>query len=244
MRHTGPAIASTAAPGRALGGLPVAPAGRCRQGSCGTRTCDNWVCDSQHCDTYGECDQWQCNDYVCDTWSDPRYYEAWTFTTGSTATHIDLTVAGTWTGGARSYVALFNGTNFGTTPVASNTAASTTSPAKLSVNLNANTTYYVVVAANATNQTGTYTLASSQELTGYDPATRAIQCFTGTFSGSRLLPAGSTVPIGSIPQAQVKIRVNKADRTGVIQQTFNQVRYGFMYVQCHRGKCRQNTCRL
>ena len=44
-----------------------------------------------------------------------------------------------------------------------------------------------------------------------------------------MLPPGFTVPIGSIPQAQVKIRVNKADRSGVVQQTFNQVRYGFMY---------------
>ncbi len=61
--------------------------------------------------------------------------------------------------------------------------------------------------------------------------------YSGTHDGQRLLPPGSTVPIGSIPQAQVKIRVNKADRIGVIQQNFNLVRFGFMYYNSdHEGE--------
>jgi type IV pilus assembly protein PilY1 len=201
---------------------------------CSNRTCDSYVCDQWgDCDACNnwQCDQWQCNSWVCDEWSNTgNYYEAWTFTTGSTATHIDLVLTGSWSGNARSYLGLFNSTNFTASPVASNTSSSGSSPALVSANLNANTTYYVVVAPNGQYQTGTYTLASSQELSGYDfrnPANPSVA--PGAFTGSRLMPPGFTIPIGSIPNAQVKIRVNKADRSGIIQQTFNQVRYGFMY---------------
>jgi type IV pilus assembly protein PilY1 len=207
---------------------------------CSNRTCDGYVCDQYgECDTCNnwQCDQWQCDNPVCDTWSNTgNYYEAWTFTTGSTATHIDVTLYGNWTNHATSYVGLFNSTNFSQNPVASNTAGSTTSPALLSVNLNANTTYYLVVSPTVQYATGTYTLSSSQELTGYDfrnPSNPSVA--PGAFSGSRLMPPGFTVPIGSIPQAQVKIRMDKSARSGIIQQTFNSVRYGFMYYNTTSG---------
>jgi type IV pilus assembly protein PilY1 len=161
--------------------------------------------------------------------SGPKYYEAWKFTTGSTATHIDLTLSGVRPDGttvwSNSYVAISTSSSFSST-VDSNSG----NPAKLSTNLSANTTYYVMVRSNNNNEVGTYTLSSSQELTGYDsrnPSNPSVS--PGTFNGQRLFPPGFTTPIGSIPQAQVKIRMNKADRTGVVQQTFNQVRYGFMY---------------
>ena len=45
------------------------------------------------------------------------------------------------------------------------------------------------------------------------------------------------MPIGSIPQAQVKIRVNAEDHVGVIQQNFNLVRFGLMYFNSdHQGQ--------
>ena len=92
----------------------------------------------------------------------------------------------------------------------------------------------MVVAANSDGQTGSYTLASSQELVGYDPRNPSNPS-PGTFSGQRLLPTGFAVPIGSIPQAQVKIRVDVNARTGIIQQTFSQIRYGFMYFNSSSG---------
>jgi type IV pilus assembly protein PilY1 len=189
----------------------------------GAASCPGWTCANSQCDTW-----------VCDT-SNTYYYEAYTFTTGSAATHIDLTLHGTWTGtGTTSYLALFNSTDFTQTPVVSNTGSVPT----ISYDLAANTTYYVVVAANATTKTGTYILTSSQELTGYDPRNPANPSVApGTFSGQRALPTGATVPIGSIPQAQVKIKVNSSDRLGVVQQNFNLARFGFMYYNSdHEGQ--------
>ncbi len=81
-------------------------------------------------------------------------------------------------------------------------------------------------------------LTSSQELKGYDPRNLSNPSVApGTFSGKRVLPPGFTVPIGSIPQAQVKIRVNAEDHVGVIQQNFNLVRFGLMYFNSdHQGQ--------
>jgi type IV pilus assembly protein PilY1 len=153
------------------------------------------------------------------------YYEAWKFTTTG-PTHIDVTLTGSWSAGTESYVAIFNSTNFTGSAVASASG----NPATLSTDLSTAGTYYLLVRANALNATGTYTLTSSQELSGYDSRNTSNPSVSpGTFNGQRLLPPGFTTPIGSIPQAQVKVRINKADRTGVVQQTFNQVRYGFMY---------------
>lgn len=215
---------------------------------CSNRTCDTWDCTACPCTacnggsgTCGTlpcpgwtCDNWQCDTWTCDTWSTYNY-EAWTFTTGSTPTHIDLTVDGTWSNSqANAYLALFNTADFTKTPVASNTG----NPATLSYDLAANTTYYVAVSPNALNVTGTYVLTSSQELKGYDPRNPSNPSVSpGTFSGQRALPPGFTVPIGSIPQAQVKIRVNVADHLGVIQQNFNLVRFGLTYFNSdHQGQ--------
>jgi|GEM_PF-5345486 len=110
--------------------------GKCPQtAKCGGKSIPNspWVCDQtgSPCITQGACDQcnnqpgpcaagpscpgwtgnnWQCDISTCDQW-DMYNYEAWTFTTGSTATHVDLTATGTWTGtGTTTYLSLFNTT--------------------------------------------------------------------------------------------------------------------------------------
>ena len=96
------------------------------------------------------CNNWQCDTYTCTAWNTFNY-EAWTFTTGSTPTHIDLTLDGTWSNSqANSYLAIFNSTDFTKTPVTSNTG----NPATLSYDLAANTTYYVAVSPNSRTSPG------------------------------------------------------------------------------------------
>ncbi|MCL4553302.1 MAG: PilC/PilY family type IV pilus protein, partial [Candidatus Marsarchaeota archaeon] len=152
--------------------------------------------------------------------SSKYYYHAWKFTTTG-ASHIDVTLTGTWSSGTSSYVALFSSTSFSGTA----TTSASGNPAVLSYDISSAGTYYLVVRSSTKNVTGTYTLSASQELTAYTYKTLPTRlCPPGDSSGQSSYEA-----IGSIPQAQIKIKEALADRSGVIQQTFNQVRYGLMY---------------
>src|SRR5271157_5823928 len=159
------------------------------------------------------------------------YYQAYQFTTTG-ASHIDVTLSGTWSG--NSFAAIYNSTNFTTTPLVSNAG----SPASLSYNITTAGTYYLIVSAANTTTAGTYTLISSQELTNYTPSGGGASY---TNNSQRLVPPGDSFgqpsypAIGSIPVAQIKIKIPLAARQGVIQQTFNQVRYGLMVFNLNSG---------
>jgi type IV pilus assembly protein PilY1 len=158
--------------------------------------------------------------------SSKYYYHAWKFTTTG-ASHIDVTLTGTWSSGTTSYVALFSSTSFSGTA----TTSASGSLAVLSYDISSAGTYYLVVRSNTKNVTETYTLSASQELTAYTYNTLPTRlCPPGDSTGQ-----SSYAAIGSIPQAQIKIKEALADRNGVIQQTFNQVRYGFMYFNSSTG---------
>ena len=141
----------------------------------------------------------------------------------SAASHIDVTLSGTWSGDSKA--AIYNSTAFGAgTLVASNSGT----PAVLSQNLAAGT-YYLMVGSATNGRTGTYTLSSSQELTPYDSRnTTNPSVLPGTHNGNPLTPPGFPA-IGSIAQAQVQVRVDKSARSGIVQQTFNKVRWGFTF---------------
>ncbi|HAA04324.1 MAG TPA: hypothetical protein DCE18_13195, partial [Syntrophobacteraceae bacterium] len=171
------------------------------------------------------------------------YYEPWTFTI-SQQTQVDLLVYGSWANGNTSFVGIYTDTNLTTlvsgAQLVSGSASTTGNPAKLTAVIDpggTTKTYYVMVRSNYTGVNGysspntNYTVVSNVNLTKYTGK----HAVPANHNGTALTPPGDSdgLPaypaIGSIPQAQVKIRLNKANRMGVVQKTFNKVRYGFMY---------------
>jgi type IV pilus assembly protein PilY1 len=143
---------------------------------------------------------------------------------------------GVWSNGSNDYLSIYNTSieNSGdcATYTGDNSAqihSSQGNPAKISADLAAGTYYIRATYSNTACATGNYVLKSNINLDPYEPTG-----FTGSHDGA------AKDGIGSLAWARVRIKKDKDERRGVIQETFPYVRYGFMYykgdVKANKGK--------
>ncbi len=179
------------------------------------------------------------------TWTaNNSLYELWSFTIG-VATKVDLSLTGAWSSSYGCYLQIMSA-NTPDTYIArgsSSNSASTT----LTTNLTAGT-YYVLVGPYKKNSATTfcstsgcicattgacdYALKANVTLSPVSPA-------TGT--NSRTTQSAICPTIGGIANARVRIKIAATDRSGAVQKTWNQARWGFMY---YKGDSSSNYGKL
>jgi type IV pilus assembly protein PilY1 len=168
---------------------------------------------------------------------DSRYFDQWKIVlTQSTA--VVLHVVNKFVGSARLSIhttQLPDGGAIGTYPALATPGIVNAAPAKVPANLNSGTTpvvlaagtYYVRVSHNdSTKRTGGYQLWSNVPLI---PITT--KNTTGTAYYHNM---GGGSDVGTIPWAQVRVKVPTAQRQGVLQTAFSSVRFGFMYFNSNK----------
>ncbi|MEW6349946.1 MAG: hypothetical protein AB1646_12840 [Thermodesulfobacteriota bacterium] len=176
-----------------------------------------------------------------------RYYELWSITINQ-ATGVRLVISGSLTGGSgtakyvvglhnappsTSYCSGTDATMTGVTqPTRSTTGASealyywdlsaTTYPATFYVRVthDGSVTGYTCTNPSPKVSNGTYTLKANVPITKYQGYTDADAPYNAAHNGTTL------TGIGEIAHGRIKVKTTLDKRVGVIQTTFNQVRYG------------------
>ncbi len=150
-----------------------------------------------------------------------KYYEMWSFTI-TQRTRVELSLTGSWGSALWKIYATADA------PEGQYLASFSGNPATGSVLLEAGTYYVRAAPANTSSPwyVGTYTLLSNVHLT---PANHSAH------NGAAL-----THTVGAIPYAAVRLRISPGTRAGVVQATWQKIRWGAMYFksdkQTHSGR--------
>jgi type IV pilus assembly protein PilY1 len=139
-----------------------------------------------------------------DSTYDSRYYELWQFSL-TRDTHVSITLTQSFGSKQKGRLYVKKSDATGVTTIDANSPSFS--------ELRGAGTYYVGVSSANEGKTGTYSLKANVQLT---PVTD--HCNNGTVN-----------TIGGIPYARVRVIVDRSQRRGSIQNTWNKARWGFMY---------------
>ena len=178
------------------------------------------------------------------TWtSNSSYYDLWTFTI-NVATKVDLSFSWDTSSTATTYGSYLGimssntpGTwaNSGAAEASSNNSGSSSAPLTLTQNLSAGT-YYVLAGPYKKSSTGNFCSSTGCvcKTTGAcDYALKAnvtlkpVPPTTGI--DSRANQTAIVPTIGGIANARVRMKIASSQRTGAVQNTWSQARWGFMF---------------
>ena len=166
------------------------------------------------------------------TWTaNNSLYELWSFTIG-VATKVDLSLTGAWSSSygcylqimsantPDTYIARGSSSNSASTTLTTNLTAGTVLCVGRPYKKNSATTFCSTSGCIcATTGACDYALKANVTLSPVSPA-------TGT--NSRTTQSAICPTIGGIANARVRIKIAATDRSGAVQKTWNQARWGFM----------------